>query len=283
MLADSPPILVHLPYPVGLRRHRCYADCRRPARELEACATRSISSSFTVGTPVLAAADGVVAAAVGGFPRLRHAGRDARARQLRRAAPRRRPLLALLPPGEPGRALRRARGRAARSPPAAHDVHAPGRAAADVADRLPTAMPRIQRARTQRRPRDDARRRASWRTPASQAPNGRRRAAAPRLPAGGLHWPAARGADGARRPLGRPAECGGGSAAGAAETRGRILFVDRCADVDFYDKGLRAEASGMPSVLAVNFDGGRLRRSTRWHTRSGCAARPARGRCASRR
>ena len=38
----------------------------------------------------------------------------------------------------------------------------------------------------------------------------------------------------------------------AAAARGRILFVDRCADVDFYDKGLRAEAAGAAAVVVVN-------------------------------
>ena len=62
--ATTAPVLVHLPYPVALRRHRC---CQTAGGTHADELRHALDFSLPVGTPVLAAADGVVAAAVDGF------------------------------------------------------------------------------------------------------------------------------------------------------------------------------------------------------------------------
>ena len=75
--AEPPPTIVALPYPVALRRHRCLPSAGGThADELR----HALDFSLPVGTPVLAAADGVVAAAVAHrFKGCAMQGRDARA------------------------------------------------------------------------------------------------------------------------------------------------------------------------------------------------------------
>ena len=244
---------VHLPYPVALRRHRCCQTRRRHATQFAVCCAHTLAPrSLPVGTPVLAAADGVVAAALDG-PRLRHAGRDAaRANYV---------------------ALRHADDRA----PYARHLASVGvrcgervRAGARLglsgntgytASRTSTlTSPTACRPPPPRSPGRDARGgdRATTPDDALRCAAGVAVAGGPDAPLRLGCLPAAFSGPLPAAPAvldavwADPPNAAEEALRNAAETRGRILFVDRCADVDFYDKGLRAEAAGAAAVVVVN-------------------------------
>ena len=249
--AAPPPTIVALPYSVALRRHRC---CQTAGGTHADELRHALDFSLPVGTPVLAAADGVVAAAVDGFRgcamqdamraranyvALRHAdGRYSRYYHLASVGVR---------CGERVRAGARLGLSGNTGYTAGPHLHF------DVADRLPTAAAALALAR-------DARSGDRATTPVDAL-----RCAAGVAVAGGADAPLRLGCLPAAfsGPLpaapavldavwADPPNAAEEALRNAAAARGRILFVDRCADVDFYDKGLRAEAAGAAAVVVVN-------------------------------
>ena len=252
MPAVPTPTIVHLPYPVALRRHRC---CQTAGGTHADELRHALDFSLPVGTPVLAAADGVVAAAVDGFRgcamqdamraranyvALRHADAPLASRYYHLAS-------VGVRCGERVRAGAR--------------LGLSGNTGYTAGPHLPLTSPTACRPPPPRSPlARDARGgdRATTPDDALRCAAGVAVAGGPDAPLRLGCLPAAFSGPLPAAPAvldavwADPPNAAEEALRNAAAARGRILFVDRCADVDFYDKGLRAEAAGAAAVVVVN-------------------------------